>query len=273
MMKATLACAALASSLFALDPAFAQSSSDEAESRTETKEPRRFRVGAGPQFVPNYPGSDKLSLQPFIDFSITRGDKPFDFEAPDEAAGFPLLRAKGFEAGPAFHIEGGRKREEVGADLDEVDATVELGGFAQYWLTPGFRFRIDARKGVNGHEGWVGDAGFDLVARDGDDWLVSAGPRVTFADQNYQQAYFGVNARESAATGLPLYDPGGGLYSVAATVGGQYQFTQRWGVTGYAKYERLLDDAADSPVVDAFGSADQFSAGLALTYTFGSGVR
>jgi MipA family protein len=96
---------------------------------------------------------------------------------------------------------------------------------------------------------------------------------VTFADDRYQQAYFGVNARESAATGLPIYEPRGGLYAVAATAGALYQFTPRWGVTGYARYARIVEDAADSPVVEAFGSPNQFSAGLALTYTFGRGVR
>lgn len=247
--------------------------SDAGEQSEAPKEPRRYRVGLGPQVVPKYPGSDKVNFRPFIDFSTTRGDKPFDFEAPDEASGFTLLRGGGFELGPALDIESNRKREEVGADLDEVDTTVELGGFAQYWLTPGLRVRVDARKAVNGHDGWVGDASFDLVARDGDKWLVSVGPRVSFADNKFHRAYFGVNARESAATGLAIYEPGGGLYSAAGAASAQYQFTPRWGVTGYVKYERLLRDAGDSPVVEAFGSRDQFSGGLALTYTFGRGVR
>lgn len=274
MIKRTLALAALASSVFALTPALAQSSSDEGpQTRSEPKEPRRFRIGLGPQVVPKFVGSDEVHFRPFIDFSTTRGDKPFDFEAPDEASGFPLVRAGGLEVGPAFDIESNRKRKEVGADLDEVGTGVELGGFAQYWFTPGLRFRLDARKAVTGHHGWVGDASMDLVARDGDKWLVSIGPRVSFADKEFHRAYFGVNPRESAATGLPVYEPGSGLYSAAGAASAQYQFTPRWGVTGYAKYERLLRDVGDSPVVEAFGSRDQFSGGLALTYTFGRGVR
>ncbi|HVJ00775.1 MAG TPA: MipA/OmpV family protein, partial [Sphingomonas sp.] len=232
-----------------------------------------YRIALGPQLVPSYPGADGHSLRPFGDISIARGDRPFAFEAPDESFGLPLLRSRGFEAGPALNFEGRRRREEVGADLDEVGITVEAGGFAQYWLTPGLRFRAEARKGIGGHKGWIGNVGADIVARDGDRWLVSAGPRVTFTDGRYQRAFFGVNAREAAATGLPTFTPEGGVSAAGATVGAIYQFSPRWGVQGYAKYDRLISDAARSPVVRAFGSRDQFSGGLALSYTFGRGVR
>ena len=51
------------------------------------------------------------------------------------------------------------------------------------------------------------------------------------------------------------------------------QLSDRWGVFGYAKYDRLLSDAADSPVTRRFGSRDQFSGGAGVSYTFGRGVR
>jgi outer membrane protein len=37
---------------------------------------------------------------------------------------------------------------------------------------------------------------------------------------------------------------------------------------GYGRYERLVGDAADSPIVREFGSRNQLSGGLGLTYTF-----
>ena len=46
------------------------------------------------------------------------------------------------------------------------------------------------------------------------------------------------------------------------------QITSHWGVFGYARYERLIGDAAKSPIVRRFGSRDQLSAGLGLSYTF-----
>jgi outer membrane protein len=40
------------------------------------------------------------------------------------------------------------------------------------------------------------------------------------------------------------------------------------GLAGYAGYDRLLRDAAESPIIRRFGSRNQVSAGMGLTYTF-----
>lgn len=234
----------------------------------ENEEPRRVRLALGPQLVPSYPGSDEHALRPLIDISQTRGDRPFAFEAADENAAIPLIRTGGFAFGPSFNIEGSRRREEVDAPIDEVGTTIELGGFAQAWLTPQLRAHVELRQGVTGHRGLVSNLNLDYVVRDGDRWLFSLGPRVSLSDGKYQRAYFSVDARESAATGLPQFRPGGGVHAVGASATGLYQLTERWGVYGYVKYDRLVDDAADSPITRAYGSRNQVSGGLSLSFTF-----
>ncbi|HYG46843.1 MAG TPA: MipA/OmpV family protein [Allosphingosinicella sp.] len=244
-----------------------------AQDDEEKKEPRRIRVGVGAQLVPSYPGADDHSLRPLVDVSLTRGSKPFDFEAPDESFGPSLIKEGGVEIGPALNFEGSRKAEDVGADLDKVPFTFEAGAFVQYAFSPKFRIRAEARKGLGGHDGWTGQIGADYVARDGDDWLFSIGPRLTVSDGRYHRAYFGVTAAESARTGLAAYRPESGVQAVGATAGFLKQLDRRWGIYSYAKYDRLVGDAAGSPVVRSFGSRDQLSGGLALTYTFGGGAR
>ena len=69
-------------------------------------------------------------------------------------------------------------------------------------------------------------------------------------------------------TGLPTFRPDGGIYGVGATAGLLFQLGGPWGLYSYARYDRLLEDAKNSPITRGFGSADQFSGGLALTYTF-----
>jgi outer membrane protein len=240
-----------------------------ADGKARKKEPRRIRVGLGAQLVPAYPGADGHSLRPLVDVSLSRGSKPFRFEAPDESFGPSLIREGGLEIGPALNFEGSRTAKDVGADLDKVPFTFEAGAFVQYAFGPKFRIRTELRKGLGGHDGWTGQAGADFVARDGDDWLFSVGPRVTVSDGRYHRAYFGVNAPEAIRTGLPAYRPGGGIQAVGATAGFLKQLTRRFGLYSYAKYDRLVGDAADSPVVRSYGSRDQLSGGLALTYTFG----
>jgi MipA family protein len=245
-----------------------------AQAQDDSKPPRRYRVALGPQATPNYPGSDGYRISPLIDLSMTRGDKPFEFEAADESFGLPLIKAGGFEAGPAANLQGNRRRREAGAAIDEVGTTVELGGYAQAWLGSAFRIRGEARQGVNGHNALIALVGADYVARDGDKWLFSLGPRVTLSDAKYRRTYFDVTPAVAARTGLSVYASGGSaVHALGATATANYQFTPRWGVYGYAKYDRLTGDAADSPITRVLGSRDQFSGGLALSFTFGRGVR
>lgn len=239
-----------------------------ASAQDEDRRPLRTRLGLGPQLVPSFPGSERVSLRPFIDVSRARGTDDFAFEAPDESAGFPLLRGARFSAGPAIGIEGKRRRQDVGGVLSEVGFTVELGGFVQYQLTDAIRLRAEGRKGLGGHRGWIGMVGADYVLRDHDRWLVSIGPRVTLADDRYMGAYFGVTADDAARSGLGAYDAWGGVQAVGATLGVLRQLSEQWGISGYAKYDRLAGDAADSPVVGSFGSRNQLSGGLALSYSF-----
>ena len=57
-------------------------------------------------------------------------------------------------------------------------------------------------------------------------------------------------------------------YAVAAASGLSYQFSPRFGMFGYARYERLVGDGAKSPIVRELGSRNQLSAGIGLSYTF-----
>ncbi len=246
--------------LLAAVPAMAQ---DEPTTRT--------RVALGPQLVPTYPGADKVSLRPLVDVSRADGDEDFAFEAPDESFGIALVQTDAVAFGPSLGFQGKRRARDVGAALPEVGFTVEVGGFAELQVAPAFRLRGEVRKGLGGHRGWIGTIGADYVARDRDLWLVSIGPRVTLSDTRYHRAYFGVSPASATATGVPAFDARGGVQAVGAVLGAIRQLSPRWGLYGYAKYDRLVRDAADSPVTRRFGSRNQLSGGLALTYTFDGG--
>ncbi len=230
--------------------------------------PVRTRIGLGAQVYPSYPGSDQFDVGPMFDFDRARGSEPFRFEAPDESFGFALFEAGGFRTGPALNFEGARDAEDVGAELPKVKFSFEPGAFVSYDFSDSFRVRGELRKGVTGHKGWIAMAGGDYVVRDGDEWLFSIGPRVSWSNNRYQDAWFGVSTADALASGLPAYDPGGGIHAVGATASFETQFGPHWGVATYAKYDRLVGDAADSPVVRALGSRDQFSGGLSFTYVF-----
>jgi outer membrane scaffolding protein for murein synthesis (MipA/OmpV family) len=233
----------------------------------------RTRIGLGPGFSPSYPGADKLQIYPLVEFERVNSDRQFDFEAPDESFGFNLVNAGGFSFGPVVNFEDKRTAEDVGTLLPEVDFSVEPGVFVQYDFGDNFRLRSELRKGVTGHDGWIANAGADVIFRNRDEWLFSIGPRVTWSDDTYHDAYFSVAPADAIPSGLPAFDADGGIQAYGATASTLFQVSRNWGVLLYGKYDRLTGDAADSPIVLTYGSRDQFSFGGALLYTFGPGVH
>lgn len=228
----------------------------------------RVRVGLGASYSPKFPGADKNEFGPLVDVSIARGTELFDFEAPDDSFDIDLFSGERFSAGPVLALQGSRKNSDVGAPVGKVPTTVEAGGFVQFEASEAVRLRAEVRRGLGGHDGLISSLGGDYVWRDGDKYQFSIGPRLLIADRRYQRAYFEVTPEAAIATGLPVYRPDGGLYAAAATSGFFYAFNSTWGAFGFARYERLLGDAKKSPIVKSFGSPNQYSAGLGLTYTF-----
>lgn len=229
---------------------------------------RRVRVGLGPKIGPAYPGADNFVVGPYIEFSTATADQDFVFEAPDESFDFALLNTESIQAGPVATLQRARTAERVGTEVAKVDRTLELGGFVQVAVTPAARLRFEARRGIGGHDGWVFDLGGDYVWRERDERLFSIGPRVTFSNETYQNAYFGVTPADTARTGLATFRPEGGIQSVGVTASHLRQLNANWGIAGFARYDRLVGDAARSPIVREYGSRNQLTAGLALTYTF-----
>lgn len=228
----------------------------------------RIRVGLGADYTPQYPGADDNEFGPLFDFSIARAGSEFDYSAPDDSFGISVISNNGFSFGPVLNLQSSRKNSDVGAPVGKVPTTIEAGAFVEMEASDSFRLRGEVRRGIGGHDGFVGSLGGDYIVRDGDNYAFSIGPRVFFSDSRYQRAYFGVTPEASFLTGLPVYRPGGGIHGLGATSGLHYSFNPTWGMFGYGAYERLVGDAKKSPIVREFGSANQFSAGVGLTYTF-----
>ncbi|WP_294252259.1 MipA/OmpV family protein [uncultured Sphingomonas sp.] len=245
-----------------------------AQSDAGDKPPRRYRIAVGAQATPSYPGADHNAVRPLFDFASARGDDQFEFEAADENPNVAIYDRHGLEAGIVVGFQSARTRNRADADLTKVNFTVEPGVFAGYYLAPKIRAYAELRKGAGGHEGVVSMLALDYIERDGDRWLISIGPRLGLSDAKYRRAYFGVTQRDAAAARIPVYQVGDNVvHSVGLAATGIRQLTTRWGLYGYLAYDRLTGDASRSPITERYGSKNQFSGGLALSYTFGRGVR
>jgi len=228
----------------------------------------RVRVGLGAQLRPKYVGSDDTNVSPVFHVNVARGTNQFSFSAPDDSPSIALTASHGLSFGVAGNLDDRRNSSDVGANVHDLNRTFEAGAFVQYEWRDSFRVRGELLKGIGGHEGVLGTISADKIWRDGDRYVISLGPRVLFGDGRYQRAYFGVSPEDSVTSGLPNYRPSSGIYAVAGAAGLTYAFNDRWGLFGFARYERLVGDAAKSPIVREFGSRNQLFGGGGVNYTF-----
>lgn len=232
-------------------------------------------VGVGGEYKPDYEGSKKSMFSPVPIFTIRRAGSADAFRGPRDSASIALIDFGDLRAGPAAKFVSARKSynyHELNG-LGDVKAAVELGGFVEYYPVDWFRVRTEVRQGVGGHHGTVADFSADFIVPVIARLTISAGPRFTWESTQATSPYFGIDAVQAAATGLSIFDAKGGAHS--AGVGGQvkYRINPQWEVHTYVEYERLLGDAAKSPLVVARGSVNQTTVGLGASYAFDFRIR
>lgn len=219
---------------------------------------------------PRFPGSDKASGTFFPSLSYRRSDEPARFTSVDDGASISIIDDPTFRVGPVFRFQSGRyladDRQLLG--LRKLNYDVESGLFLEYWPLTFIRARIEARHGFRDNSGFVGNVGVDLIAPI-DRFTFSIGPRLNFGDQRYLDRYFGVRPFEAAASGRVFpFRADGGLYSVGVLGAVTYTWNETWATTGFVGYNRLVNDAADSPIVTRIGSRDQVTVGAKISYSF-----
>lgn len=229
-------------------------------------------LGAGTEYGPSYEGASDNSFSFVPNFDVRRLGEAPELGAPDDNIDYSLIEWKGFELGPVASLRGDRSTSDDSAlvGLHEIDWSVDAGIFVQYWLVPEtFRLRFEGRQALHNDYGFVADFAADYFQPLGSKVLLSAGPRLSLADSTYMQNNFSVTPAEAAANGsLPAFDAGGGLKSVGLVVSATYKFTDTVSLQLYDKYDRLVGDAADSPIVTDIGSPNQNTIGIVLSRSF-----
>jgi outer membrane protein len=227
-------------------------------------------LGAEGRVEPIFQGSKRYELHPYPLFDLRRYGTPERFHGPRDGIGVGLIEGSNFLIGPVGQLKMERRERDdnVLFGLGDVPWAVELGAFAEYWWVPWLRTRAEVRQGVSGHHGVVADLFADAVVPVNPQLTLSGGPRITFATAAANRPYFSINALQSAASGLPTFDAEGGVRSVGAGAQARYFWTPKFATHTFLEYERLTDDAANSPLVTQRGSPNQFIIGLGATHSF-----
>jgi MipA family protein len=232
-------------------------------------------VGAGAEYKPDFEGSRHYMVSPIPVFSIRRAGSPDRFRSPLDSASFTLFDYGGFHAGPVAKFVAARNANDFAelAGLGKVNAALELGGFVEYFPIDWFRMRVEVRQGFFGHGGVTANFSGDAIVPISQGLTFSAGPRFTLESTGATAPYFSVNPLQAALSGLPAFNARGGAHSAGAGAQLRYRINPQWEVHSYVEYQRLLGDAAASPIVQLRGSANQVTVGLGASYSFDVRVK
>lgn len=227
-------------------------------------------IGAFGMSRPNHEGSSKDIFAAAPIFNIRPVGTPARFFNPREGFGVTLFDIGRLQIGPVGNLQWERRVKDdpyALQGLGDVKFAVEVGGFADYWFTDWLRYRAEVRQGFGGHHGVVVDQFVDIVVPYGQ-WTFSAGPRMRIATAAANRPYFDVSFAQSVASGLPVYDTGGGIRSVGGGGQATYRFNPQWALHGFVEYDRLVSDVANAPVVRLRGDRDQWTFGAGVAYSF-----
>jgi MipA family protein len=214
---------------------------------------RAFSVdlGLGAAFGPKYPGAEEAEVSPRI---IWR-DAGF---GPVGAA-----PAQGFSIAPSLRTVGKRDSDDDSAlsGLNDIDRAYELGLRVSYGVGPVTAYG-SLRRGFEGHEGVTGEVGARYRTELSERLTLWSGAELVYGDAEYNDTYFGVTAAESAASGLPVTAPGGGVNQAAVSFEARYAINDTTALLGEVRYGKLIGDSGDSPVVQ-----DEYQPSLRLGVT------
>ena len=243
-------------------------------------------VGVLGAVTPSYDGSDDYVVTAYplvqgsfkgVGFSPSAGGLTLDFinDRPGSSVQFSF--------GPTARIRSnrdGRVKDDVVKLLPDLDTAIEVGPSVGVTfpgvLNPydGLSFSANAKWDVAGaHEGMTiaPSVSYRTPLSRGTLAVLSVGAE--YADDDFMDYYYTVTPEASAVTGLPVFQAEGGFRSVGANLLMGFDLNGNLedgglAVFAIAGYSRMLGDAKDTPFTSIRGSADQWTGGVGLAYTF-----
>jgi outer membrane protein len=211
-------------------------------------------LGGGAINGPRYPGSryDFTRGLPLVSISYGRffiGAVPGG--GTPAGAGAYLLHTEHWAIG--LDIGGDARKPRRATDdpilrgWGDIPGTARAGMFASYtrdWLS----VRGSISDAVAHHEGVLASLAIEAKYHATQHLTLSIGPEITWANNQYSQTFFGINAAQSQIAGIAPYQAKSGINTVGGSAGANYMLTDHWSLGAHVSYGKLQGDAANSPV-------------------------
>ncbi|PZW49195.1 outer membrane scaffolding protein for murein synthesis (MipA/OmpV family) [Humitalea rosea] len=233
-------------------------------------------LGGGVAASPAYRGGGavRLSPSPYVSGSI---GEALEVDSLDGVRLRLLhlegLNLGGLSAGAFGRYSAGRSVHDLPARLRGLGGlgdTVELGGYVTYEAGPLTLDTIAVQDATRGGGGAALESRLTLGIPIGDPARQQGfeiGPFVQLADRAGLRRDFGVDAAQSAATGLAAFSPRAGAGMAGIEGFASLPLAAGWSLRGFVQWGRLVGDAAASPIVRGGGAREQLSGGAFLVFT------
>jgi outer membrane protein len=90
----------------------------------------------------------------------------------------------------------------------------------------------------------------------------------TYGSSDYMDTYFSVDSTGAADSGLDMFSAKSGIRDVRVSAIYIQPISRNWQVGGGFLFSRLLNDAADSPIVSDRGIRNQLAFGIGVSTAF-----
>ena len=214
-------------------------------------------LGAGARLRPAYDGSDSQRLEavpvlryygPVLFVRSTRGQL-------EGGAHFEFL--PGLNAGVQLAYEPGRKASESDLlndhNIPDIDAGASYGGHLEWngKLGPSpINLILRARKHTNAERGIQADIRLTVGVFQLGHFSAGIVGQATWADAKSTGSMYGITAQQAASSGLPAFEPGGGLLADSLALIWSFDLASHWVLVGNLEGRHLQGDAARSPLTE-----------------------
>ncbi len=234
-------------------------------------------IGVAVGSVPDYWGSSENegAVGPYGRYQFQGTERYVEVIGPQVKLN--LLNDKNWRLGPIIRYRSARDKDvddRIVRQMDKVDSVIQGGAFVGYRMplssTPlhQINFNGDVEGGSNGTEAHLNMMYMQPFNKT---IIGNIGLGMTYGNSKFMENYFGVtSARDIAlypALGGRPYDASSGIASWNVPFGISAFVSKDWIVSGGGRYEKLVSDASDSPVVKR-GDSSQWLFGLGVAYLF-----
>lgn len=206
----------------------------------------RFAIGVGGIYQPAYMGSDKYRFQPLPALDIKYGRFFANFQ---NGIGANFIDGETVTIGAGVVMADNYRAKDVPNGIGKLKFGAGARGFVSLR-----QFGFEATAGVTkifvgGTGGTVADFSLSRPIMVNERLFLNPSIGTTWGDRKNNNRYFGVNAQQSLASGLPQFRTGSGLLNAKAELGLQYRLTDHIGLGLVGGVTTLLGDVKDSPIV------------------------